>query len=52
MIRKKAEAAVFCLNFVFLRLQMTAGSGPTGVTKQFWRRVQQLEEFSMLGKAA
>jgi len=52
IIRKKAAAAILCLNFVFLRLQMTAKSGQMRIKKQNQRCVQSHEDFSMLSKAA
>jgi hypothetical protein len=52
IIRKKAAAAVLCLDFVFLRLKMTTKSGRMGVKKQIWPDVRQFEEFSTLSKAA
>jgi len=52
LVHKKAATAVFCVNFAFLRLQITGGSASTSAAKQFWRRVQQFEKFSILSKAA
>ena len=52
IICKKAAAAVLCLNFVFLRLQMTSKSGRMRIKKQNQRCVQLYEEFSMLSKVA
>ena len=52
IIRKKAAAAVLCLDFVFLRLKMTTKSGRMGFKKQIWPDVRQFEEFSTLSKAA
>jgi hypothetical protein len=52
IIYKKAAAAVFWLNFMFSRLQMTAKSGRMRIKKQNQRCVQPREEFPMLSKAA
>jgi len=52
IIRKKAAAAVLCLNFVFLRLPMTAKSGQMRIKKENQRCVQPYEEFSIRSKAA
>jgi hypothetical protein len=52
IIRKKATAAVLCLNFVFLRLQMTAKHGQIRIKKQNQRCALPYEEFSTLSKAA
>jgi len=40
---QKGAAALFCLKFVFLRRQMTAGSGPMSAMKPFGRRFQQFK---------
>jgi len=52
LVRKKAAAAVLCLNFVFLRLQMTAKCGQMRTKKQNQRCTRLYEEFSILTKAA
>jgi len=50
-VHKKAAAAVFCLNFVFLRLQMFPKRGRVSAKNQILRYVPQIEKFSMLSKA-
>ena len=44
-VHKKAAAAVFCLNFVFLRLQMFPQSGRASAKNQILRYVPQIEKF-------
>ena len=54
-VHKKAAAAVFCLNFVFLRLQrlqMFPKSGRESAKNQILRYVPKIEKFSTLNKAA
>jgi hypothetical protein len=52
IVYASAKQAVLRLNFVFLRLQMTAKSGQMRIKKQNQRCVQSHEDFSMLSKAA
>jgi len=52
IIHKKAAAAVFCLNFVLLRLQIRPQSSIVSVKNQILRYVPQNEKFSTLNKAA
>ena len=52
IIHKKAAAAVFCLNFVLLRLQIRPKSSMVSVKNQILRYVPQIEKFSTLNKAA
>ena len=52
ILRKRAAAAVLCLNFVVLRLQMTANRWQMRIKKQNQRCVRPYGEFSTLSKAA
>jgi hypothetical protein len=51
-VHKKAAAAVFCLHFVFFRLQMCSQSGTVNAENQILRYVPQIETFSTLNKPA
>jgi len=51
-VHKKAAVAVFCLNFAFLRLQMFPQRGRVSAKNQILRYVPQIENVSMLNKAA
>ena len=51
-VHKKAAAAVFYLNFVFLRLQMRPQSGRVRAKNQILQYVPQIEKFSTLSEAA